>query len=219
MGNSVQGIIDKLSEGLNFFDFSYFISGFATYCSIVYFVQEVFNKTIELPLWELIVFSLVFIYISGLLSFSIGKRLRTFCVFKSDGNPRKYFKNRGVKSFEYLFEAALREFQIIEILPTGSKAYSMMWLVIRQKDIDGKFYPYLFRQWVMQAVYEGLVFSSLLTFVFSVILCWFDDSNVWLHVMLAFFCMISIKFCAREARKSAENQILEVVIAYKKLGE
>lgn len=31
MENSVQGIIDKLSEGLNFFDFSYFISGFATY--------------------------------------------------------------------------------------------------------------------------------------------------------------------------------------------
>ena len=81
MENSVQGIIDKLSEGLNFFDFSYFISGFATYCSIVYFVQEGFYKTIELPLWELIVFSLVLIYISGLLSFSIGKRLRTFCVF------------------------------------------------------------------------------------------------------------------------------------------
>ena len=48
MENSVQGIIDKLSEGLNFFDFSYFISGFATYCSIVYFVQEGFYKTIEL---------------------------------------------------------------------------------------------------------------------------------------------------------------------------
>lgn len=99
MENSVQGIIDKLSEGLNFFDFSYFISGFATYCSIVYFVQEGFYKTIELPLWELIVFSLVLIYISGLLSFSIGKRLRTFCVFDSEGEPRKYFKKRGVKSF------------------------------------------------------------------------------------------------------------------------
>lgn len=219
MENSVQGIIDKLSEGLNFFDFSYFISGFATYCSIVYFVREVFYKTIELPLWELIVFSLVLIYISGLLSFSIGKRLRTFCVFKSDGNPRKYFKNRGVKPFEYLFMSALKEFQITEILPSGRKAYSMMWLVLKQKDIDGIFYPYLFRQWVMQAVYEGLVFSSLLTFVFSVILCWFDDSNICLHAMLAFFCIISMIFNAKEARKSAENQILEVVIAYKKLGE
>lgn len=219
MENSVQGIIDKLSEGLNFFDFSYFISGFATYCSIVYFVQEGFYKTIELPLWELIVFSLVLIYISGLLSFSIGKRLRTFCVFDSEGEPRKYFKKRGVKSFKKLFESALREFQITEILPTGRKAYSMMWLVIKQKDIHGKFYPYLFRQWVMQAVYEGLIFTSLLTFVFSVILCWFDDSNICLHTMLAFFCVISMKVCAREARKSVENQILEVVIAYKKLGE
>ena len=68
-------------------------------------------------------------------------------------------------------------------------------------------------------VVEIVIFTSLLTFVFSVILCWFDDSNICLHAMLAFFCVISMKVCAREARKSVENQILEVVIAYKKLGE
>lgn len=55
MENSIQGMIDKLSEGLNFFDFSYFISGFVTYSSIVYFVMTVFCKVINLSLWELIV--------------------------------------------------------------------------------------------------------------------------------------------------------------------
>lgn len=219
MENSVQGIIDKLSEGLNFFDFSYFISGFATYCSIVYFVQEMFFITLELPLWVQIIFSLVLIYISGLLSFSIGKWLRTLCVFKSNGEPREYFRKRGVMSFKALFKSALHEFQITETLPSENKAYSMMWLVIKQKDIDGKFYPYLFRQWVMQAVYEGLVFSSLLTFVFSVILCFWVSSNICLHAMILVFCVFAVIFSAIEARKSAENQILEVVIAYKKLGE
>lgn len=86
MENSIQGMIDKLSEGLNFFDFSYFISGFVTYSSIVYFVMIVFCKVINLPLWGLIVFSLVSIYISGLLSFSIGKWLRISCMFDNKGN-------------------------------------------------------------------------------------------------------------------------------------
>ena len=81
MENSIQGMIDKLSEGLTFFDFSYFISGFVTYSSIVYFVMTVFCKVINLSLWGLIVFSLVSIYISGLLSFSIGKWLRISCMF------------------------------------------------------------------------------------------------------------------------------------------
>lgn len=152
MENSIQGMIDKLSEGLNFFDFSYFISGFVTYSSIVYFVMTVFCKVINLPLWGLIVFSLVSIYISGLLSFSIGKWLRISCMFDNKGNPRRFFKKIGIESFDALFQSALQEFQITEKMPSSRKAYSMMWMVVRQKDMNGKFYPQLFRQWVMQAV-------------------------------------------------------------------
>lgn len=219
MENSVQGIIDKLSEGLNFFDFSYFISGFVTYSSIVYFIMTVFCKVINLPLWGLIVFSLVSIYISGLLSFSIGKWLRISCMFDNKGNPRRFFKKIGKESFDALFQSALQEFQITEKMPSSRKAYSMMWMVVRQKDMNGKFYPQLFRQWVMQAVYEGLIFSSILVFVFSVILCFNDSSNLWLYIMILLFSIITTIFCAREASRCAENQILEVVIAYKKFEE
>lgn len=45
--DTFKSIIDKIFEGLNFFDFSFFVSVFVTYVTLLYFYDEIFCKTIE----------------------------------------------------------------------------------------------------------------------------------------------------------------------------
>ena len=72
-----KSIIDKISEGLNFFDFSFFVSGFVTYVTLLYFFGEMFCKTIEYTTVTGVLASIVLSYICGIISFSMGKWIRT----------------------------------------------------------------------------------------------------------------------------------------------
>ena len=75
-------IVTKISDGLNFFDFSYFISGFMTYVTILYFVHELFGRELVGNVWLLLVVSIVFCYALGVLSYSLGKRIRMKVLLK-----------------------------------------------------------------------------------------------------------------------------------------
>ena len=77
MDTALSKIIDRISETLNFFDFSFIVSGLVTfgiiYCSInnIYtFDISGYSKT------AIIIAIIVLVYVSGLVSFSIGKCLR-----------------------------------------------------------------------------------------------------------------------------------------------
>ena len=102
----------------------------------------------------------------------------------------------------------------------SSLAYSQMWIVIRQKDTSGKCYQDLYRQWVMQAVCEGLFFSFLLSLVFSITLPIYEmaanDSihDIPIYIVSFVLSVIGILACLREAQRYAENQIKEVIISY-----
>ena len=72
-----KSIIDKISEGLNFFDFSFFVSGFVTYVTLLYFFDEMFCKTIEYTTVTGVLASIVLSYVCGIISFSMGKWIRT----------------------------------------------------------------------------------------------------------------------------------------------
>ena len=76
-----------------------------------------------------------------------------------DEAPTKWYH---IRSFNYIYVDTLTQLKMPEIdgvsLTDTSLAYSQMWIVIRQKDTYGKCYQDLYRQWVMQAVCEGLFF-------------------------------------------------------------
>lgn len=223
--------IEDILEGLNFFDFSFFISGFATFFTLMFFMEELFAKTYEYKSVYGVLAAIILIYVCGVVSFSMGKIIRTLI--------RKYLEKARwnwlkVKSFDELFEEgqkwALENKK--KTMPGATTndlpgqlsfsdqkgmAYSAMWIEIRRKDERGTYYKPLYRQWVMQAVCEGLVFSFLLIILFSFVAIYINTkghSSYHLYIASSILAIIGIWGCCREAQRYAENQIKEVVISY-----
>lgn len=223
--------IEDILEGLNFFDFSFFISGFATFFTLMFFMEELFAKTYEYKSVYGVLAAIILIYVCGVVSFSMGKIIRTLI--------RKYLEKARwnwlkVKSFDELFEEgqkwALENKK--KTMPGATTndlpgqlsfsdqkgmAYSAMWIEIRRKDERGTYYKPLYRQWVMQAVCEGLMFSFLLIILLSVVAIYIntkEHSNYHLYIASSILAIIGIWGCCREAQRYAENQIKEVVISY-----
>lgn len=109
-----------------------------TYVTILYFVHELFGKELVGNVWLLLVVSIVFCYALGVLSYSLGKRIRMKVLFGKDGKARKYFNSL---SFEELFDKAKKD-NFPEMCDEERKkmlsadsgvAYSMMWMMVREK--------------------------------------------------------------------------------------
>lgn len=223
--------IEDVLEGLNFFDFSFFISGFATFFTLMFFMEELFAKIYEYKSVYGVLAAIILIYVCGVVSFSMGKIIRTLI--------RKYLEKARwnwlkVKSFDELFEEgqkwALENKK--KTMPGATTndlpgqlsfsdqkrmAYSAMWIEIRRKDERGTYYKPLYRQWVMQAVCEGLMFSFLLIILLSVVAIYIntkEHSSYHLYIASSILAIIGIWGCCREAQRYAENQIKEVVISY-----
>ena len=223
--------IEDILEGLNFFDFSFFISGFATFFTLMFFMEELFAKTYEYKSVYGVLAAIILIYVCGVVSFSMGKIIRPLI--------RKYLEKARwnwlkVKSFDELFEEgqkwALENKK--KTMPGATTndlpgqlsfsdqkgmAYSAMWIEIRSKDERGTYYQPHYRQWVMQAVCEGLMFSFLLIILLSVVAIYIntkEHSSCHLYIASSILAIIGIWGCCREAQRYAENQIKEVVISY-----
>lgn len=67
---------------------------------------------------------------------------------------------------------------------------------------------------MMQAVYEGLFTSSIIGLLSSLYF-WHDKDSGYFMITFIISSISSI-FCSLEAKRYAETQIWEVVIAYKK---
>lgn len=223
--------IEDILEGLNFFDFSFFISGFATFFTLMFFMEELFAKTYEYKSVYSVLAAIILIYVCGVVSFSMGKIIRLLI--------RKYLEKARwnwlkVKSFDELFEEGQKwALENKKKKMYGAKtndlpgqlsfsdqkgmAYSAMWIEIRRKDERGTYYKPLYRQWVMQAVCEGLMFSFLLIILLSVVAIYIntkEHSSCHLYIASSILAIIGIWGCCREAQRYAENQIKEVVISY-----
>ena len=76
MAEEFKAIVSKVSEGLNFFDFSFFVSGFMTFVVLCYSVNVLFYRIIYFSTFVDYLVAIVLIYISGVISFVSGKFLR-----------------------------------------------------------------------------------------------------------------------------------------------
>ena len=223
MADEIKSIVSKVSEGLNFFDFSFFVSGFLTFMIVEYVVNVLNYRYLYYSSFVDYLLAIVFIYIAGIISFVAGRFLRTMLRnrFEVSEKPSKWYQ---VASFNYIYQ---NTFSLLEVkIPEGvfqsdpSLAYTQMWIEIRKEDTDGKCYGDLYRQWVMLAVCEGLLFSFLLSMssaVFLMVYEWlaFDSTSMLAIYALAFVgSIIGMLVCLREAQRYAENQIKEVIISY-----
>lgn len=227
--DTFKSMIDKISEGLNFFDFSFFVSGFVTYVTLLYFFDEMFCKTIEYTTVTGALASIVLSYVCGIISFSIGKKIRSVVLWLFSCDKLGAWRD---KSFDELFQEGVdwalankrrtTPNASVTDLPgqlamSENKAisYSAMWIEIRKLDEKDVYYRPLYRQWVMQAICEGLVFSFLLILVLSIVL-WLKtyEWNDGVYLLGIILSLLAFMGCCHEARRYAENQIKEVIISY-----
>lgn len=230
--------LEKILDGLNFFDFSFFISGFISFISLLYFMDDVFNKGIDNTSISGVISSIIMIYVCGIISFSIGKLLRSIVRRFREKTKRKWLH---VQSFEEIYDSSINlaiEHKRISMFNADrtslkdflqlknkdgrkdlqSLSYSAMWIEIRKLDESGIFYKPLYRQWVLQAVCEGLIFSFFLISILSIILLVVKGFTLLYISSIVFSIFASIASC-REAQRYAENQIKELIISYYLLKE
>lgn len=219
METTLTKIIDRISEALNFFDFSFIVSGLMTfgiiYCSIssyYTFDLSIYSKTI------IIVATIVMVYVSGLISFSIGKWLRLKVLYIRN---KEYFNDVFYNTLSFVNSVPYCENEEISIYLNRSEfaakyksVYSKMWLDLRHCEEAKETFRHLNRFWMMQAVYEGLYTSSIIGFISSGFFIYINRSSY--YYVTALLSIISIRFCSKEAKRYAETQILEIVLAYKK---
>lgn len=216
-GLNFQKAIDGVSGALGFFDFSFLISGAATYTVLCYTLGCMGQLHPFNSLVVNILISIVTVYICGLISFAGGRWLRTKIRWFS-----KIIRCPISKDFSQLFDEAY-------VFPLTDKAnkldrtaykgkeeifYTYMWFRLREEKGAAATLDHINRYWVMQAVFEGLVFSFLFSTVCLAYLLTVNGcTTVWWLAMLV--SVVALPICFHEATRYAETQIFEVVLAYR----
>lgn len=217
MNESVSKIIDRISDALNFFDFSFIVSGGLTFSILYLTVNNIYSihllAAINTP--AKIILCIGMVYICGLLSFAAGKCLRLKILYLCNKKRRfsKIFTD-ALKFAQTHNNEGCEELERYSGNPDDEQRlkqyYTLMWMELRHyKDAEATI-RHLNRFWVMQAVFEGLFFSFILTAACSIILA---DCKFTYYALISPACAY---ICYIEAQRYAETQINEIVITYTK---
>ena len=208
MAANFQKIIDRISEAFSFFDFSFLISGSATFAICCYTLNRLGTDVSSDSSFLNVCVSIVGIYIAGLISFALGKKIRVWMVDKDGKRFEEIFNEtvRFTKGAEYDYNTQNLKLR-----------YTQMWAHLRNNQEAKESTTFLNRLWVMQAVFEGLMFSSVIAIVSGVILgiviSW-NMCDVWYMIIGGLIAAIA---CYWEGKRYAETQIKEVIITYYQL--
>ena len=95
-------------------------------------------------------------------------------------------------------------------------AYSYMWIELHKKEEAKEQIIFMNRMWVMQAVFEGLIFSFIVAIGVLIDLKWGLNKDIsWLEFIVIFAVLLSsVWLSAIEARRYARTQIREVILSY-----
>lgn len=203
---SFQKIIDILSNAFSILDFSYIVSGGFTLGIVLfdlhYHYYEFFIRNISIT----IVCGIFLAYICGLSSWIIGRLIR-----KIVQNTDKDFEETYDRTMNALASNALS-------LSVSDKklAYSYMWIELHKKEEAKEQIIFMNRMWVMQAVFEGLIFSFIVAIGVLIDLKWGLNKDIsWLEFIVIFAVLLSsVWLSAIEDRRYARTQIREVILSY-----
>lgn len=223
MGTGFSKIIDRISGILNFFDFSFIVSGLLTYGIILYTADSIISVNFQNYNPGLIVIvSIVLVYICGLMSFSIGKFLKNVI-------NKKYFNGVFKETLAFINSKPpqnndeITEYsnEITEYSKMNEKCYkiiySKMYMELRHCEEAKETITHLNRLWMMEAVYEGLFVSFILGAVSSIyFLVFVDNSCHMFYLIILVLSLIATIFSFIETRKYAKTQIVEIILTYKR---
>lgn len=201
-----QRIIDVLSNAFSILDFSYIISGGLTLAVILFDLhchgEEFFIRNISIT----IVCGLFLAYIGGLVSWIVGKIIR------------RIFQDVN-RDFEETYNGTMQALASVDLsLPVSDKkkAYSYMWIELQKREEAKERVTFINRMWVMQAVFEGLVFSFIVALGAWIDLIWVLNVEISYYEIVIIFAILVLSAClsAIEARRYARTQIEEVILSY-----
>ncbi len=206
MAANFQKIIDRISEAFSFFDFSFLISGSSTFAICCYTLNRLGMDVSSDSSFLNVCVSIVGIYIAGLISFALGKKIRL------------WITNKAGTHFEEIFNETVKFVNGSESDDKSLKLrYAQMWAYLRDNQEAKESMMFLNRLWVMQAVFEGLMFSSVIAIgnggILGIVIGW-NMCDVWYMIIGGLITAIA---CYWEGKRYAETQIKEVIITYYQL--
>lgn len=235
---------DTVTGALNIFDMSYLVSGATMLGVLVYafpgLKDFVFHKD---QVTVSIIICIVIAYVLGMISWIAGKQFR-YWMMKHFGDKKtndEDFESKfqeTAQCFDFQGETIKKLMK-----DNNSAAYSYMWMRLdnlQDEDCRSRF-VFASRSWVLRAIYEGLIppvfilAATILVKYFSVWKEWCNTFCQWLGgwsgvlipswgeniivsilgaVVMTFISYIIVKLLAKEARRCANTQIREVIVAY-----
>ena len=235
---------DTVTGALNIFDMSYLVSGATMLGVLVYAFPSlkdfVFHKD---QVTVSIIICIVIAYVLGMISWIAGKQFR-YWMMKHFGDKKtndEDFESKfqeTAQCFDFQGETIKKLMK-----DNNSAAYSYMWMRLdnsQDEDCRSRF-VFASRSWVLRAIYEGLIppvfilAATILVKYFSAWKEWCNTFCQWLGgwsgvlipswgeniivsilgaVVMTFISYIIVKLLAKEARRCANTQIREVIVAY-----
>ena len=235
---------DTITGALNIFDMSYLVSGVTMLGVLVYAFPDmkgfVFHKD---QVTVSIIVCIVIAYVLGMISWIAGKQFR-YWMMEHFGDKKTNDEDFESKFKETAQCFNFQGETIKKLMEDDKNiAYSYMWMRLdksQDEDCRSRF-VFASRSWVLRAIYEGLIppvfvlAATILVKYFSVWKGWCETFSQWLSdwtgkiilpwgeniivgvigaVVMTSASYIIVKLLAREARRCANTQIREVIVAY-----
>lgn len=235
---------DTVTGALNIFDMSYLVSGATMLGVLVYAFPGlkgfVFHKD---QVTVSIIICIVVAYVLGMISWIAGKQFR-YWMMKHFGDKKTNDEDFKFKFQETAQCFNFQDETIKKLMEDNKNiAYSYMWMRLdksQDEDCRSRF-VFASRSWVLRAIYEGLIppvfilAVTILVKYFPVWKGWCETFSQWQSgwtgkiilswgeniivsilgvVVMTFTSYIIVKLLAKEARRCANTQIREVIVAY-----
>lgn len=235
---------DTVTGALNIFDMSYLVSGATMLGVLVYAFPGLKDFVFhEDQVMVSILICVVLAYVLGMLSWIAGKQIRYWMMehfWEKKTNDEDFESKFKETAQRFNFQGET----IKKLMEDDKNiAYSYMWMRLdksQDEDCRSRF-VFASRSWVLRAIYEGLIppvfilAATILVKYFSVWRGWCNTFCQWLGgwsgvvipswgknaivgllgvIIMTSIAYIIVKLLAREARRCANTQIREVIVAY-----
>lgn len=208
----IKVLVAKISTLFDVFDVSFFVSGGTCMLAFAY-LRSIYGEALPFPDGALgVAAAIAGSYIMGLLCFAAGRWLR-----------RAIFGRPWQVNFEARLEQAMRAHGLdeepslaryFERKTKGRDLYPRLWAEVRQADHLRESFDLLRSYWVRAAVYDGLL-CVLVIWGFAIGLALFEPNGLKnareVGGAILGCLAIGLATCSREAARSEEYQIDEIV--------
>lgn len=166
LATTFKPIVEKIGNFFHIADLSFIISGVATSTIILVFMyyQNVLPD-IHLRGRYIVILTIFFCYIMGIISFSTGRIIRKS--YKDFLCVKKYRKAKNLRK-NIVQNELLKKYRItLTNNESFDVLYGKTWARLREDNSKVNSYKHINRYWVMAAMCDGLGFSCVLGFILT----------------------------------------------------